>query len=89
MKMRRSAKFGVIVLVFAFLLVPVFSSSSLADGKALSNAGGFGAADSGGGETGVGVAAVIIPPPPASPSTTVGFMVGVVVLVAVLAAAAI
>ena len=87
--MRRSAKFGVIVLAFAFLLVPVLSSSSLADGKALSNAGGFGAADSGGAETGVGVAAVIIPPPPASPSTVVGFMVGVAVLAAILAAAAI
>ena len=87
MKMRRPAKFGVTVLVFAFLLVPVLSSTSLADEKVPSSAGGFGAADSGGSETGVGVAAVVIPPPPVSPSTAVGFMAGVVALVAVLAAA--
>jgi hypothetical protein len=87
MKMKRSAKFGVIILVSAFLLVPVFSSSSFADGNVLSSAGGFGAADSGGGETGVGVAAVVMPPEPLSPSATVGFMVGVVAITAILAAA--
>jgi hypothetical protein len=87
MKMKRSAKFVVIVLAFAFLLVPVFSSSSLADERVLSSAGGFGVADSGGSETGVGVAAVVIPPTPVSPSTAMGFMAGVVAVTVVLVAA--
>ena len=88
MKMKRSAKFGVLVLAFAVLMVPVLSSSSFADEKVLSSAGGFGAADSGGSETGIGVAAVVIPPEPVRPSTTVAFMVGVAAMVALLAASA-
>lgn len=61
MKMNRSARLGLILLVFAFIFVPFLSSCSLTGGKVLSSAGSSGAGAAGAGAAGGGGTSGISP----------------------------
>ena len=91
MKMRRlsrKSKLGVMVLLFAFVSVPVFSTSSIAQEKAVSSAGGFGAAHASGAETTLAASPATAPPTTMDNSTLVTLMVGIVCLTFLVAFAA-
>jgi len=79
-KLSRKSKLGVMVLLFAFLLVPVFSTSGIAQEKAASSAGGFGAAHASGAETTLAASPATAPPTTIDNSTLVMIMAGVVCL---------
>ncbi|MEJ2725712.1 MAG: hypothetical protein P8175_13920 [Deltaproteobacteria bacterium] len=86
--MTRSAKCGVVFLLFAFVSVPLLSTNSFAEDRLVSSSGGFGAANSSGAETSLAASPVAPPPSAMAPNTVLALMLGVIALSALLAAAA-
>jgi len=76
------------VLLFAFLSVPVSSTSSIAQEKAASSVGGFGAAHASGAETTIAASPATAPPTTMDNSTLVMVMAGIVCLAFLVAFAA-